>query len=123
MGVSPKKTRSDITPKSQPSKTAQRNEEYNRYKKYIRSKEFKAVKKIVEERDGGQCQTCGRTRQDGVTLSCHHRVYRHLYEGGEAEAGDCITLCSICHRAIHSAKKNYQHFSMKNPRNITSENG
>lgn len=119
MGVSPKKTRSDITKKSQPSKAAQRNEEYNKYKKYIRSKEFKVVKKAVEERDGGQCVTCGRTRNDGVTLSCHHRVYAHLYGGVEGgEVGDCVTLCSICHRAIHAAKKNYQHFSMKNPRNL-----
>ena len=116
MGVAPKKTRSDITPKSQP-KSKQRNEEYLRYQRYIRSKQFKEVKKIVEERDGGECQVCGRTRQNGISLSCHHRVYRHLYEGGEAEAGDCITLCSICHRAIHSARKNYQWFSMKNPRN------
>lgn len=122
MGVSPKKTRSDITPKSQPSKTAQRNEEYNRYKKYIRSKEFKKVKQVVEERDGHRCVTCGRTRNDGVTLSCHHRQYSHLYGGVEGgEPDDCVTLCSICHKAIHSAKKNYQHFSMKNPRNITSD--
>lgn len=117
MGVSPKKTRSDLTKKAQGEKKRQRDEEYLNYRRYIRSKQFKEVKKIVEERDGHKCMTCGRTRADGITLSCHHRCYAHLYEGGESEAEDCITVCSICHRAIHSAKKNYQHFSMKNPRN------
>lgn len=121
MGVSPKKTRSDITPKSQPSKAKERNEEYLKYQRYIRSKAFKEVKKYCEERDGGMCQVCGRTRQNGVTLTCHHRQYRHLYEGIPTEAEDCITLCSICHRAIHSAKKNYEWFSMKNPRNQKDE--
>lgn len=117
MGKKPNPTRSDLTKKAQPTKAQQRDEAYKKYRNYIRSKAFKAVKKAVEERDGGECQVCGRTRQDGVNLTCHHRVYRHLYEGGELEAADCITLCTICHTAIHRAKKNYEHFSMKNPRN------
>lgn len=121
MGAKPQKARSDITEKSQPSKAENRDKEYQKYRNYIRSKQFKEVKKAVEERDGHMCMCCGRTRQNGVTLSCHHREYRHLYEGGEAEANDCITLCSICHRSIHSAKKNFQWFSMKNPRNQKTE--
>lgn len=114
MGAKPNKIRSDT---KQKPKSVERDEAYKKYRNYIRSKQFKEVKKIVEERDGGECQVCGRTRQNGITLSCHHRSYRHLYAGGEEEAADCITLCSICHKAVHSAKKNYQWFSMKNPRN------
>ena len=122
MGAKPKKVRSDITEKSQPSKAKQRNEEYLKYQRYIRSKAFKEVKRIAEERDGHKCVVCGRTRQNGINLTCHHSQYRHLYEGGETEAADCVTLCSICHRAIHAAKKNYEWFSMKNPRNQTENN-
>ena len=109
--------RSDTSKKVKPSKTEERNQEYLKYKKYIRSKEFKKVKKFCEERDGGKCMVCGRTRQDGVNLTCHHRQYKHLYEGGEIEAEDCITLCSICHKSIHQIKKNWLWFSMHNNRN------
>lgn len=116
-GVNPRKTRSDITKKSQPSKAKQRNEGYLKYRRYINSKAFKEVKRYCEERDGGKCMVCGRTRQNGVNLTCHHRAYNHLYEGIPTEAEDCITLCTICHSALHRAKKNYEWFSQNNPRN------
>lgn len=119
MGVSPKKTRSDITPKSQPSKAKQKNEEYLKYKNYIRSKAFKEVKRAVEERDGHKCMTCGRTRADGAKLTCHHRTYEHLFEGGELEVNDCITLCQYCHKGIHSIRSNYQRFKNKNNEKTT----
>ena len=117
MGVSPRKTRSDITPKSQPSKAKQKNEEYLKYRAYIRSKQFKEVKKIVEERCGGRCQFCDRSRADGVTLSVHHKTYKHLFQGGEIEANDCILICSREHKLLHSMKCNYKWFSRNNERN------
>lgn len=113
MGAKKDKIRSDITPKSQPSKASQKNEEYLKYRSYIRSKAFKEVKKAVEERDGHKCMTCGRTRADGAKLTCHHRVYDHLFEGGENEIADCITLCQYCHKGIHSIRSNYQRFRNK----------
>ena len=122
MGRKPNAVRSDLEKGQPQTKVKERDEAYKKYRNYIRSKAFKEVRKIVDERDGGKCMTCGRTRQNGVTLSTHHRCYEHLYEGGEAEANDCILLCNICHKAIHSSKKNYQWFSMKNPRNQTGNN-
>lgn len=107
MGAKPNKTRSDTKDKP---KAKQRNEEYLAYQRYIRSKAFKEVKKAVEERDGHKCMTCGRTRADGVQLCCHHRSYEHLFQGGDEEVGDCITLCKICHKGIHSMRSNYQRF-------------
>lgn len=121
MGAKPQKQRSDITPKSQPSKAKQRNEEYLRYRAYIRSKQFKDVKKLVWERDGGCCQFCGRKQSDGVTLSVHHRNYSHLFQGGEAEAADCILICSREHKMLHSMKCNYRWFSKDNERNKPEE--
>ena len=109
--------RNDLSKKAQPSKAKERNEEYLKYKKYLKSKEFKEVKKLVEERDGHKCMVCGRTRKDGINLTCHHRCYKHLYAGGEIEANDCITVCMICHSSIHANKKNYQWFSRNNKRN------
>lgn len=120
MGGKPNKERSDLTPKAQPNKTKQRNEEYNKYRNYLRSKQFKEVKKIVWERDNGECQFCARKQSDGVTLSVHHKCYRNLYKGGEEEAADCILICSREHKALHSMKCNYQWFSRENPRNKTT---
>lgn len=98
-------------------KAKERSKRYQAYQKYIRSKKFKIVKKAVEERDGYACAVCGRTRTDGVNLTCHHKTYAHLFSGGQEEINDCVTLCTICHRAVHSAKKNYLWFAMENPRN------
>ena len=121
MGAKPKKERSDITPKSQPSKSKERNEEYIKYRNYIRSKQFREVKKIVWERDNGECQFCGRKQSDGVTLSVHHKCYRNLFKGGEEEAADCILICSREHKALHSMKCNYKWFSRDNKRNNPQE--
>lgn len=117
MGAKPNKQRSDITTKSQPSKAKQRNEEYIKYRNYLRSKQFKDVKKIVWERDGGECQFCGRKPSDGVTLSVHHKTYRNLYKGGLDEANDCILICTREHKLLHSMKCNYKWFSKDHPRN------
>lgn len=117
MGAKPKKERSDLEKGQPQTKAKQRNEEYIRYRNYIRSKKFGEVKKIVWERDGGRCQFCDRQPSDGVTLSVHHKCYRHLYEGGETEANDCILICSREHKLLHSMKCNYRWFSRDNERN------
>lgn len=108
--------RSDTT---QPSKRKQKSKEYLAYQRYIKSKRFQHVRDIVLERDNHRCQFCNRGIEDGVTLSVHHRTYEHLFEGGEKEAADCITICSVDHVAMHRVKKNYNWFSMNNPRNKT----
>jgi 5-methylcytosine-specific restriction endonuclease McrA len=94
-------------PRKKP-KAIQRDEEYLKYRKYIKSKEFKEIKGIVEERDGGKCCACNSTR-DERTLTCHHKTYEHLYNERE-HLEDLITLCNVCHRAIHNAVSNYKRF-------------
>lgn len=113
------KPRSDT---NQPPKKKQRSEAYLNYQRYIRSKKFKAVREAVLERDGHRCQFCNRTAEE-TQLCCHHRTYEHLFEGGEAEIADCITLCSTDHKALHSVKRNYKQFSKKTPKNSTADNG
>lgn len=110
-------TRGDLSEKAQKPKSKQRSERYKKYKAYIRSKKFKEVREIVLERDGHRCQFCNRGIEDGAVLSVHHRSYEHLFEGGEVEAADCITICSSDHLALHKVKRNYSWFSMDNPRN------
>lgn len=91
-----------------------RSKEYLEYQKYIRSKDFDEVKEIVKERDKF-CQCCGRTLEEienskSLHFNVHHRSYKNLFKGGQEEASDCILLCSVCHKAIHSAKSNLRRF-------------
>lgn len=89
-------------------KAKQRNEEYLKYRTYIKSKEFKEIKRRVEERDNYKCRVCGSNNEER-TLTCHHITYKHLYNEKEY-LEDLITLCNICHKAIHSAPSNYKRF-------------
>lgn len=94
---------------SKPKKKV-RSEEYLKYQRYIRSKDFKEnVRDKVLKRDNYMCQTCGRTKDD-ISLSCHHRTYENLFKHDMSEINDCITLCKICHKCIHSAISNFQRF-------------
>lgn len=110
--VTENKNKNDIPKKP---KRKEKSEEYHHYQRYIKSKEFDVVRKAVRERDK-VCQCCGRTQEevdadDKVTFSTHHRSYAHLFQADEEEIGDCILLCSVCHRAIHAAKKNLRRFA------------
>lgn len=63
------------------------------HRKYLQSKQFKAVRQIVLERDGYACNNCETRR--GIKHCWHIR--RDNYKiGGEIEAGDCVLLCSRC---------------------------
>lgn len=99
------------------TKRKQKSEEYLKYQRYIKSDKFDEVKEIVKERDGHKCMMCGRTEEDfkgkKITFHVHHRSYSNLFKGGEEEASDCIEVCNVCHKAIHSAVSNYQRFKLK----------
>lgn len=91
---------------------------YDAYQKYIKSKAFKELRKLVLDRDKHTCQVCGRkidenTDAKKMNLQVHHRSYEHLGMCDELEMADLITLCNICHRSIHSAISNLRRFSDK----------
>jgi hypothetical protein len=55
----------------------------------------------VPVRKRGRCVRCGRSRDDGVVLQVHHKVYasgRLPWEYGHTE---CETLCRGCHAQEH----------------------
>ena len=111
------KQKNDVANIKKPAKkpkAKQRSEAYLKYQRYIRSKEFKEIKQIIEERDHRRCACCGWSPDDGDTdtkrtLTCHHRTYKHLYHELE-HPEDLITICNVCHRAIHAAHSNIKRF-------------
>lgn len=102
------------------SKRKQKSEEYLKYQRYIRSKEWDEIKKIILERDNYKCQFCGWTPDDydpnlkstHRTLTVHHKTYEHLYDELN-HLDDLIVLDNICHSACHKSPSNFKHFKMK----------
>lgn len=84
------------------------DDDYKKYKLYIKSSEFDEVRQAVLKRDGYHCMCCGRTN-DETTLAVHHNSYNHLYDELN-HLDDCVTVCSVCHLSIHRNKANWIRF-------------
>ena len=115
------KNKDDLSPKAVKKPSNKPNDPiYKEYQKWLRSKQFKGLRDRMLERDGYACRCCGRTLEEiadnpKISLQAHHRSYRYVGLGDERELGDLITLCSVCHRATHSAKSNLRRFTDKSP--------
>jgi 5-methylcytosine-specific restriction endonuclease McrA len=57
-----------------------------------------ATREFVWERDNGQCQVCGTSRD----VECHHVVFRS--HGGGHEPDNLTLLCAACHRLVHGGR-------------------
>ena len=72
---------------------------------------------IVFERDGYSCCACGwnideydaEKKSNKRTLQCHHKDYSVLYDEMN-HLDKLVTMCSVCHRAIHAAPSNIHRF-------------
>jgi hypothetical protein len=69
------------------------------YRDYLKSKEWKKIRKRVLESADYLCAGCG-----GTASAVHHRDYRPRVLIGEDDA-PLIPLCSECHDAIHIDNK------------------
>lgn len=77
--------------------------------KHYRSKYFQEVRQIVLERDGYRCQCCSSTDKERK-LNVHHSKYEGVLYQEKENLQYLITLCSICHRAIHASRANWKRF-------------
>ena len=87
-------------------------EDYKRYKKYIRSKEWQTIRDTIFEERGHKCQCCGRIEgEDKCKLSVHHNSYNNLYDELNHKE-DLLVVCSVCHKSIHMNRNNFKRFKM-----------
>lgn len=96
-----------------PSKAKIRSKAYLKYMRYIKSKEFKLLREEIFKRDNYKCVVCGWNPDkdsDDRALTCHHISYEHLYSEKDYPE-DLITLCNVCHAAIHRSLKNKKRFN------------
>ena len=61
----------------------------------LESKQYEELRRVILERDGWRCQSCGAM----TNLEVHHQQFRS-HSGEDAEE-NLITLCHECHSLEH----------------------
>ena len=67
--------------------------EFENYKEFLKTEEWKQIAQMVKERDGHKCVICGSTEN----LNAHHIGY----DGDCLDENDIVTLCNRCHECLH----------------------
>ena len=67
--------------------------EFENYKEFLKTEEWKHIAQMVKERDGQKCVICGSTEN----LNAHHIGY----DGDCLDENDIVTLCNRCHECLH----------------------
>lgn len=76
-----------------------------KYHAYLRSEEWKAIRKSIWRRAGGTCERCGMRPMNHV----HHLSYQSLYD---EDLHDLEGYCELCHEYVHGRRR-YDPSSMK----------
>ena len=71
--------------------------EFENYKEFLKTEEWKKIAQMVKERDGNKCVICGSTEN----LNAHHIGY----DGDCLDENDIVTLCNRCHECLHDGIK------------------
>lgn len=69
-----------------------------RYTAYLKSPQWKAIRKLLIKKHGGRCQRCGSTYR----LEAHHITYKSVFE---EKLTDLRLLCHVCHEKVERGKK------------------
>ena len=70
---------------------------YDAYREYLRSQEWKDLRKLVFKRDNHRCVRCGYI---GTKKQCHHTNYEGV-ETMSFSIDQLETVCHLCHDDIH----------------------
>ena len=69
------------------------------YKKYLKSQDWKLLRKLVIKRDKYRCVRCGYIGY----LQVHHTNYRGIYTMNFS-IEQLESVCDVCHKEIHAGK-------------------
>lgn len=72
-----------------------------KYKRYLKSQEWRELAERRLRIDKYKCCACGAAGTRANPLECHHTNYRRI--GKEDVFSDVFTLCRSCHKLIHRA--------------------
>lgn len=65
----------------------------SKYKAYLKSDKWEALRNEVLERDDYTCQECGER-----AWQVHHKTYANIFN---EPLSDLLAVCALCHRKIH----------------------
>jgi len=68
-----------------------------KYKRYLNSKQWLALRQLVLERANGKCEKCGNPAQ-----AVHHKKYPNDLHNDCTD--NLIAVCNKCHKEIHHIK-------------------
>lgn len=67
------------------------------YRRYLRSSEWKQLRRIALKRDSHRCVRCGYIGN----LQVHHTSYEGIYENFNFSTDQLESICKLCHIDIH----------------------
>lgn len=84
------------------------------YKKYLKSPQWKALRRNVLDRDNGRCTQCRGTQR----LHVHHLHYS-TFESEDLD--DLVTLCEDCHNVLHGGSPRRTKGKKRPPAKFTNQ--
>jgi len=82
------------------SQRSSRSEWWSNYSRYLKSPEWRALRKRLYKDRGGKCEDCGKKLKSHY--HAHHRTYARM---GCESLDDLTLLCTGCHQKRHPNKK------------------
>lgn len=82
------------------SQRSNRSEWWNRYSRYLKSPEWRALRKRLYKDRDGRCEDCGKKLRG--KYHAHHETYQRV---GNEDLEDLVLLCDRCHQKRHPNKK------------------
>ena len=82
------------------SQRSSRSEWWSNYSRYLKSPEWRALRRRLYKDRDGRCEDCGKNLRG--KYHAHHETYARV---GNEDLGDLVLLCERCHQKRHPGKK------------------
>ncbi len=80
------------------------------YTDFLKSDLWKDLSAKCKKRDGFKCACCGEPQN----LSAHHIIYPDNFQWEKTDLDMLITLCDVCHTAVHRIQECWDVHNMDN---------